>query len=580
MLTIRYEPEDSTQLLNNKSSEIIKNIIIDDNHENQKIHEDFTKPNDFSLRSSQLTIKMTEPSLSSETPDLLEFVQVRKFSESTNSSISSPRDSHIELTEQDFCVLPQYNDTHKWFDNNIKRYLKDKSHWPRHIYPERLLYIYGPRGMGRLTHTMFTCQQSGMNLLFVPSSIHDTGLYAKIVKKAKELQPCVIFFDDFDSIFVFPPCLQQLYAIMNSQLNKRDDDVWIVITGNHPPEALPPSAKSMITEYGSITDVNAIESIDQARDLIFQMLNTISARNNYPCSQEELGNPYNRWNNVLSVLSTYTQYCTIKELKTFFIKLFQSYYNIREDSGSYLPPMEAFNQAIDEIPFIDDKSDLKSLAVSRNAMQDYGTHENAWNLYTAVSGIKTSSRTSTPSCYSSMASFSPLPSVPHSTIPSISREEQRGIERERRRQQQINAATETMMQGDFDFSSLSLPSQNVPPTISRDLSPPSSIESQSIMDTYCPSSPSHSIFNNNNPSPLSNIPQSLEISKLPPLPIFPLPLLPPPSSSPNIITDTPKKQINDSKKRPPPVKNPILSFISSTKSSSSNRESLLKRLKK
>ncbi len=538
MMTVRYEPtRDEINSFNEKNLEKnVEKIIINDH-----------KSDEFSLRSSQLTIKIAEQPSTSETLDLLEFVQVRKFSDDSCNFFSSPRASHIALSEEDFFQIPQYYDTRRWFGNNVSNYLKNKELWPRHIYPERLLYIYGPRGMGRLTCTMFMCRRARVNLLFVPSSIHDISLYAKLIKKAKEMQPCLIFFDDFDPVFAFQPCFQQLYAIMNSQLNKRDDEIWIVMTGVTPPDSIPPSAKSMIADYGSITDINAIESPQQAHDLIIKMLATISRVSNYPCSQEELSNPYNKWNNILMLLSKYTQYCTIKELEVFFIKLFRTYHHQhKDDNTSLLPPIESFEQAIEEIPFIDDKSDLRSLTSTRNALMDYRAHESEWHLYTAVSGIKSAPRPPSSPGDIFIAPYSAPVAVSTPVIPPISREEQRDIERERRRQQRVLAETENILQSEYDFSNLP-----VPPIPSSQITEP-----QKQVDTFCPSSsPSHSVFDDiDAPLPLSlppapvkiveQIPVAEKSTKLPTLPAFTSKkrTLPTPSlaTSSNISKNTPK----------------------------------------
>lgn len=476
MMTVKYHPKSKEDSLNKKNFEKnIEKIIIDNNNiidNNINTQQNNEKLDDSSLRSSQVTIKISDNKSVLNKDDFFEFVQFRNFSEGKKSFISSPRASHVQISRNDFYHLPQYEEMEKWFNNNVSGYLRKKESWSRHVYPERLLYVYGPRGMGRLTLTLLLCNDAQVNLIFVPSSIHETTIYLKLIKKAKEMQPCLIFFDDFDPVLGFDPCLNALYASMNAHLNKRDDDIWIVMTGITPPENLSAPSKCMIADYGSITDVNAIENEQQAQDLIMKMLNTISRVPDYPCSFEELSDPYSQWSNMLKLLSRYGRYCTIKELEIFFIKLFRNYHQqAKDDDASYLPTLEAFNQMMDDIPFVDDRSDVRSIAISRKAAEEYQKHENEWKLYIMVSGIKTTPR-STFSPASPGNTLLPRPMstpVPPSSyqtpvIPSsISREEQRNLEREKRRQQRVNAETENMLQSGYDFSGLTVPQQQSQP---------------------------------------------------------------------------------------------------------------------
>lgn len=511
MMTVRYQPknknnnnnDDDNSLKKKNFEKKIEKIIIDNNNNinNNNHHQtidDDNKTDDSSLRSSQVTIKISDSNSFLKKDDFLEFIQIRNFSEGRKSFISSPRASHVQISDNDFIHLLQYEDVKKWFENNISGYLKKKERWSRHIYPERLLYIYGPRGMGRLTLTLLLCNDAQVNLIFVPSSIHDTSIYLKLIKKAKEMQPCLIFFDDFDPVLGFDPCLNALYANMNSQMNKRDDDIWIFMTGITPPENLSPSSKCMVSDYGSITDVNAIEDEQQAQELIMKMLTNISRARDYPCSFEDLIDPYNQWSNTMNLLSRYARYCTIKELDSFFIKLFRNYHQqVKDDSASYLPTLEVFNQVMDEIPFVDDRSDTRSIATSRKAADDYQKHENEWKLYVTVSGIKSTPRPnfspsspantflprhlSTPGT-SAMYPQPPMPS-------SVSREEQRNLEREKRRQQRVHAETETILQSGYDFSGLSAPCQQTQPTSNPYEKPLGVIRKDSQL-SFMPSSPS------------------------------------------------------------------------------------------
>jgi hypothetical protein len=469
----------------------IKKIIISE-----------SKADENPLKSSQFTIKLQSQSDSQIPPEVFDFVTFRNFATEKSLTLTSPRSSHVTFTRDDIYDILQYDGMKEWFRRNVATFMKQKERWPRHVYPERLLYIYGPRGMGRLTQMLLLCHEMNVNLMFVPSSILLTTYFMPIFKKAREIQPCLIYFDDADSIFNFKPFLDVVYSVSNSVLNKRDDNVWMVFATNVAPDSLEPMAKSMITDYGSITDVNAIESSEQAKSLIMQMLSTMTRMDDYPCTTEELGDRYSRWHNIINLFSMYTRYCTIKELEMFLIQLFRSYlqdFKHRSESQMF-PTYDAFEIAMNDAPALDDRSDLRTLTATRDTVKDYKDHENQWSLYIATSGIKSVTRTTPSSPEIHNPRPYPLPHQQHfpnyqpSSAPAssqnISREEQREMERRRRHDLRMQAETENIFRESCDFSDLPLP----PPTktpLTFSSQPSTPVRSPSY---YSISSPSHSVF--------------------------------------------------------------------------------------
>jgi hypothetical protein len=201
MMTVEYTPGqiDGSKSLFDKDSEfstlernIEKIVISDDRIEDRSLK-----------KSSQLTIKVSDQSTTAQSIDPFEFVTIQRFSDNKPPVLTSPRSSHVTFTENDVCELTQYDGMKQWFGKNISNFMNTKDRWPRHVYPERLLYVYGPRGMGRLTRNLLLCRDAGVNFLFVPITSHNSVFFSNVIKKAKEIQPCVVFFDDSDYIFNF-----------------------------------------------------------------------------------------------------------------------------------------------------------------------------------------------------------------------------------------------------------------------------------------------------------------------------------------------------------------------------------------
>jgi hypothetical protein len=271
---------------------------------------------------------------------------------------------------------------------------------------------------------------------------------------------------------------------MNALLNKRDHNIWFIFTGNIAPDSLCLMSKSMISEYGSITDVNAIECSSQAKALILRMLFTFTRKKDYPCDPNELENGWGKWHDTITLLSRYTEYCTIKELEGFLIKLFRNHHQVQASSyvqQQQYPSLESFERAMEEIPALDDRSDLRSLTATRNTVEDFKKHENEWMLYTTVSGIKSTPRppSSPGMMFPPNSAMAILNSNAGVIATPISREEQRETERNRRHQMRVRVETENILQGGFDFPNLILPQ---PSSSSRH---------------YSASSPSHSVFDSN-----------------------------------------------------------------------------------
>jgi hypothetical protein len=461
----------------------VKRIIISDKKD---------KGNEIPLKSSQLTIKLQEQPNSQKTIDPFDFIPTKLFSTEKFNQLVSPRSSHIIFTKNDVFDIFQYTGMMQWLNNNVAEFMKNKERWSRHVYPERLLYVYGPRGMGRLTRTLIFCHEKKINFMFVPSSVQGITDPCLILKRAKEIQPCIIYFDDADVMFSHKPFLDVIYATSNSLLNKRDDNVWMIFTSIITPEDLCPMARSMIREYGSMTDVNAIESSEQAKALIMKMLATMTRSIDYPCTMSESEDRYSRWYNIITLLSKYTQYCTIKELEGFFIQLFRSHhqsFSSHNDKDTF-PTSETFEIAMDNLPYLDDRSDLRTLTTIRNPVSDYKAHEQHWSFYMASSGIKSTPRPS-PSSPGSSQQFlqkSQPHSHPHTPVapqPLLSREQQREAERTRRYQMRMQAETENLFHEEFNLAELPMPP------------PPPVPYSQASSSAYCPlSSPSQTVFDN------------------------------------------------------------------------------------
>lgn len=437
--------------------------------------------------SSQLVIRLeqaapskkstaVETSQAQVTIDFDDFVRgfgyAGNYQEKPNhQTITSARDRHVTLIpETDIFRLSQYAGLEKWFDDNVTNFCLYKDRWPARIVPKRLLYLLGPRGMGRATMINYLCAKNQVNFFFVRSCSSNPNYIYNTIKKFGALQPCVIYFDDAIYLANEITHTASIFTALMSLFNMRTDNVWIIMSGEtKPPFA--PMFKHMLDKFGEVLLVPCLTEKNQIERLIMTMFHTISNSDDYPCTMADRFDHSHPWTSVLTRLAQYATYCTVREVNDFIVGVFRRFIQAEAaathgtTSISVRPRIADFEEAFKNL-FRQSASDTspKTLAGERHVFEDHKEMQGAWQLYQATTCPAASLPASSVVVYSATTPpiYSPV-SPAYEEITPRSIEAERAAARAYRQNLRLAAEDAPQISNFSAINPLLLPQSSAPP---------------------------------------------------------------------------------------------------------------------
>ncbi len=110
--------------------------------------------------------------------------------------------------------------------------------------PRQFLYAFAPEGYGLRTLFVNLCRERRINMLYFGQPLcpsrYDPGTYAKLVQRAKALEPCVVLIDRLDNHWShdgYPARGAELFAYWShAEYDQQTPParLWFVITGREP----------------------------------------------------------------------------------------------------------------------------------------------------------------------------------------------------------------------------------------------------------------------------------------------------------------------------------------------------------
>lgn len=353
---------------------------------------------EISLESNDTT---TRTSLSSS-PILAEKKYFKEFlfSNKTTPEIYSIRDPTelldpeltLPLAEQEFFV--------KWLKLYVVESQKNST-WNPKIPHQKLLLAWGSQGMGKLTQTTILAHQNRINLLYCSLYTLKSGMWCSIFKRALEIQPAIVFIDNFANLFSreYSCYLTEFCAIFEEYFKNPKTRVWVVCCTSIEPISEISHFKfilDLVHKHGTVTLVPNLNGSDHRvrQNIATEMMRNVFSVGVFP-------NPSDaqkaEWQNILTDIGTYTQYCTLKEIKDFIVKTHQNTYAIwfssfvddakkNNDDQQCDFSLErivpsVFKTMFSSLPYMKEDDSVKTIAFNRRVYDDHIQQSSLWMSY-------------------------------------------------------------------------------------------------------------------------------------------------------------------------------------------------------
>lgn len=315
--------------------------------------------------------------------------------------LDSPRHSSAPIFLNFFQPLKDISlrDLTKWLQNNVVGYLQNKASWE--VYPERLLYLYGLRGVGRLSTIMYYCFQHKINLIYVNPNYHEETMHAELFKTAIEKQPCIIYYDNVNDLVNTPTRLAPFVAMFDVLLDAAKHDVWVMLSGSNDLLNIPQHFAFLLARFGSVVYIPLCDNPVYRLKVIEGILRGLTNSSSYP--YQFMPDPSLRqdWPSFLQKLNQASSCCGYHELWSFIVNVFRRFRQTvtppARPGGSYhesqstivqleqslYPSISHFEAEFATLPFKNDSncSDLRILKTYRNVLADSLDVTSCWNLY-------------------------------------------------------------------------------------------------------------------------------------------------------------------------------------------------------
>jgi hypothetical protein len=196
------------------------------------------------------------------------------------------------------------------------------------IRPPNHLYIYGPKGVGSYTSVLVNCYENNINMIFVHSTCKVAGMMTKIYDRARDLQPCVVFFDHANGLISTTPksnhtavryhnYFGEWWHVINHQSNAHFNNarVWTIMSGSGDPLKLQSSYRNLLKTRGAVALIN-VPDAESREQFFFTFGQSIMNSQTVPDPDDD------DWVTVSKNFARISYVCTYKEMQTYLIQLF------------------------------------------------------------------------------------------------------------------------------------------------------------------------------------------------------------------------------------------------------------------
>jgi hypothetical protein len=325
------------------------------------------------------------------------------FAEETPSEIRSIRDPTEILDPELLVPIYEQESFVYWLQLNAVESRTNPS-WGSKVPHQKILIAWGMRGMGKLTQTTIIAHRNKINLFYCSLYTLKSGMWCTIFKRAVEMQPAIVFIDNFANLFSreYSHYLTEFCAIFREYLNNPKTQVWVI--GCPVVDAIAyvddfTFLTDLVNEYGTITFVPTLKSSDYQvrKNIATEMVRSIFDISIFPRPTDP---QKNEWYITLGNLGTFSQYSTLKEMKDFIVKVYQNAYaqwfsifieKIEETEGTrcdfslekMVPGI--FRTMFSTLPLIKEENsednNLRTISFRRRAFNDFYHHTALWQKH-------------------------------------------------------------------------------------------------------------------------------------------------------------------------------------------------------
>lgn len=264
-----------------------------------------------------------------EFEDLSYFGSFKSFEsgkEDNNIVLKSPRKSSAPILIQYFQQSESLLKLNQWIQENIIEYLKQKTLWHTGIYPQRLMYLYGIPGIGKLSTVVSYCAKHRINLIYVNDIYYVDSMHETIFAKAKANTPCIIYYDKVDNMVTEPAMYSAFAAMYRVMLDVYTDDVWTILSGTNDVSVMSPHLSEMLYKYGSLVYAPIPTNAQYKTEVITRMLKFMAGTDDFPYKIHQ-NDPLTmtEWDRFIKQLLDASEYSSFLNIWEFLILVFRKF---------------------------------------------------------------------------------------------------------------------------------------------------------------------------------------------------------------------------------------------------------------
>jgi len=273
--------------------------------------------------------------------------------------------------------------------------------WVNGLFPNRLAYLYGLEGVGKLSTVVTHCSNNNINLLYVNHLYFTETMHEEIFKKAKANAPCIVYYDKVDAMVADPRRCISFTATYSVTMDCVKDDVWVMLSGTNNISALVDhmvGLESLLDNIGCVVYTPVSTDHAYKGKVMMNMVRYLAGTDGFPYSVAH-PDTHKQWDIFFKMLHQASEHCTHRDMWNFLLSVFRTFKQsvdvdaIQAQSGSRValiksnalmyPDLNLFQQYYDVLVVRRDMngSDRRTLSKHDQPLLKTGVISDIYNTY-------------------------------------------------------------------------------------------------------------------------------------------------------------------------------------------------------